>query len=139
MTDGSHKSPRAPFECQRCSDCCTGEGGIYFEDADIAKASSLLGMSADRFIATYLRREGARYAAVCGRDGRCSLLGPKGCLIHPVKPKICRRWPFFPALLQDPGAFEEAKLACPGLDPQATHEQFVAFAREHGPKEDLEP
>ena len=50
------------------------------------------------------------------------------CRVHPVKPFICRQWPFLPALLVDPDELEHAKTACPGLNPACTHEDFVEAA-----------
>jgi Fe-S-cluster containining protein len=136
MSDQPGKQP--PFRCRRCSDCCHGEGGIYLDAREVEPAARILGMEREPFIQRYLRREGERFAVRSGPDGHCLLLGPEGCLIHGAKPAICRRWPFFPALLNDPGAFEEAKLACPGIDPQATHQEFVAYARQMNQKGEAE-
>ncbi len=136
MNDQPGKRP--PFHCRRCSDCCQGEGGIYLEADEVEPAARILGMTRRDFIAQYLRREGQRFAVRSDQRGYCILLGPEGCRIHGAKPAICRRWPFFPVLLKDPGAFEEAKLACPGIDPQASHQEFVAYAhkiREKGEAE----
>lgn len=120
---------RPVFDCQRCNDCCTGEGGIFLTEEQMPRAAATLGLAPDEFARLYLRPADGRYAVLCGEDGRCRLLGPQGCRIHAAKPDICRRWPFFDALVKDPGAFEEAKLACPGLDPAGSHADFVALAR----------
>ncbi len=117
------------FDCKRCNDCCTGEGGIVFEQAELPAAARILGLVPEEFVRQYCRPVEAGYLVLCGQDGRCSLLGPEGCLVHAAKPAICRRWPYFDALINDAGAFEEAKLACPGLDPEADHADFVAQAR----------
>lgn len=61
--------------------------------------------------------------------GRCVMLEGTLCRVHPVKPLLCRLWPYIPALLNDPEEFELAKQACPGLDPEAEHRQFVEEAR----------
>lgn len=101
----------------------------------IGPAAALLGLDEEEFIARFCEpREGA-FSVLCDQDGQCRLLGPEGCRIHQAKPDICRRWPFFEALLNDPDAFEEAKLICPGLDPEASHEEFRAFARQEMDKE----
>ncbi len=136
MSDQPGKHP--PFQCRRCSDCCHGEGGIYLEAQEVEPAACILEMEPQAFIERYLRREGERFAVRCDEKGWCLLLGPQGCLIHGAKPAICRRWPFFPALLNDPGAFEEAKLACPGIDPQASHQEFVAYAHQISQKGEAE-
>lgn len=62
-------------------------------------------------------------------DGVCVFLIPGGlCRVHPVKPFICRQWPFLPAMLVDPDELENAKTACPGLNPACTHRDFKEAA-----------
>jgi len=137
MPEPSQKR-RAPFECQRCGQCCRGRGGIYLSAEEAAAAAEFLGVSGGEFHRRYLEPRGRGWEVLssAGPEGACALFGPQGCLIHPVKPRVCRRWPSFQALIKDPDAFEEAKEHCPGLDPGAGHDKFVAWAREHGPKED---
>ncbi len=67
---------------------------------------------------------------VAAQDGACVFLHNHRCLIHPVKPRICRQWPFLPALLAHPDEFEAAKGACPGLAPAASHQDFLKAASE---------
>ena len=59
------------------------------------------------------------------------------CRVHPVKPFICRQWPFLPALLVDPDELENAKTACPGFNPACTHQDFVEAALHQGAPERL--
>jgi len=86
-------------------------------------------------MARFCEPHGRDFSIICGEDGRCALLGPEGCRIHQAKPDICKRWPFFEALIKDAGAFEEAKLICPGLKPEASHEEFRAYALQELDKE----
>lgn len=116
---------RPAFVCQRCNQCCTGLGGITLAEAEVPAAARLVALTPDQFMARYCEAKDGRWSIRCGDDGRCLLLGPQGCRIHAAKPAICRAWPFFPALLKDAGAFNEAKLICPGLDPAATHQDFL--------------
>ncbi len=62
-------------------------------------------------------------------DGVCVFLKDNRCGIHPVKPFICRQWPYLPALLVNEDEFEAAKGACPGLRPDGKHEDFVEESR----------
>lgn len=101
----------------------------------IGPAAAELGMGGDDFLARFCEPKGEAYSVRCGQDGQCLLLGTEGCRIHEAKPEICRRWPFFDALLKDAGAFGEAKLICPGLNPDASHEEFKAFAQKELNKE----
>lgn len=113
------------FQCQRCNQCCHGEGGITLTPDEVPAAAALLGLEPQEFIQRFCRLKAGLYDIMVNAQGDCVLLGPQGCLIHAAKPQICALWPHFPALLRDPGAFEEAKLICPGLA-QASHADFVA-------------
>ena len=120
---------RPPFECQRCGQCCQGRGGIYYQDEEVEAAAQEMGLDREIFIQRYLIYREQRWEVAANPEGNCVLLGPEGCLVHRAKPTICRRWPFFDALINDSGAFEEAKLACPGIDPELSHQDFVRFAQ----------
>ena len=121
---------RLPFVCQMCSLCCTGEGGILMRPEEAEAAARELGMEVADFLDRHTRPRNGEVEVVTDGRGVCSLLGPQGCRIHAVKPRICRAWPFLPQILANPDAFEEAKLGCPGLDPEASHEDFLRQARQ---------
>ncbi len=127
------------FQCLRCSQCCHGEGGISLDPGEIPAAAKLLDLPPEQFVERYCQLRDGRYHIRTNDEGDCALLGPQGCLIHKAKPRICRRWPFFRALMSDRAAFEEAKLYCPGLNPEATLEEFVALARAQAEEEPEKP
>jgi hypothetical protein len=98
---------------------------------EVAEMAAFLKVSQDEFAARYLEvsPQGVRLTVA---DGVCVFLKDNGCGVHPVKPFICRQWPFFPAILVDPEELETAKTACPGIDPDCTHEDFVDAAMGRG-------
>ena len=67
-------------------------------------------------------------------DGVCVFMENNRCWVHPVKPFICRQWPFLPILLVEPNELEHAKGACPGINPHCTHMEFVEEALNQGKK-----
>jgi Fe-S-cluster containining protein len=121
-------SKRLPFECQRCNQCCQGNGGILLRPEQIEPAAKELNVPKDEFLERFCEPKDGMFSVRSGENDWCLLLGPEGCRIHQIKPDICRRWPFFEALMKDASAFGEAKLICPGLNPEASHEEFKAFA-----------
>jgi hypothetical protein len=131
-------SPEA-FVCQRCSQCCQGQGGIFLAPAEVGPAARLVGLDEEEFVRRHLEPVPGGWEVAAGADGACSLLGPRGCRIHQAKPAICRRWPFFSALLADPQAFQLAKEHCPGLRPEAGHADFLAQAARLGHHRKEEP
>jgi uncharacterized protein len=117
------------FSCQQCGECCRGEKGILVTTAEHAAMAAHLSLSLEDFAARYLL-ETAMGPQLASRNGACVLQGDGLCLVHPVKPRICREWPYLSALLQHADEFEAAKEACPGLAPDAGHEEFIQEARE---------
>ena len=122
-------SPRPVFQCQQCGDCCAGRGGIFVRPEEVTAMAALLEMDETEFRSRYLESTplGTRLAI---EDGVCVFLRDNRCGVHPVKPFICRQWPYLPALLVDAEEFEAAKGACPGLDPNGSHEDFVEESRQ---------
>ena len=116
--------PEKPFDCKLCKVCCTGEGGIYFEDSQIKAAADLVHLSVDQFIKRHLKRRGRVWEVCCDSKGVCTLLGDEGCTVHQAKPDICRLWPFLPGMLNDQEALDEAKEGCPGIREDATCEEM---------------
>jgi Fe-S-cluster containining protein len=102
------------FECQRCGQCCRGYGGTYVTPADVRAISAYVGCAAEEFVARYGRVSCGRPLLAQGPDGYC-IFWEGLCSIHPVKPLMCRRWPFIPAVLRDVGNWHAMATACPGM------------------------
>ncbi|MBW1991289.1 MAG: YkgJ family cysteine cluster protein [Deltaproteobacteria bacterium] len=115
------------FICRQCGECCRGEKGILVSSREAREIAAFLGISEAELRSRYLVESslGPQVATV---NGACVFLVNNRCRIHPVKPRICREWPFLPALLQHADEFEAAKAACPGLAAAGSHEDFVAQA-----------
>jgi len=120
---------RPVFSCQQCGECCQGERGILVTPSEQEAMAAHLGLSPDDFAARYLVATplGPQLAS---RDGACALQEDGLCQVHPVKPRICREWPFLQALLEHADEFEAAKGACPGLAADARHEEFIKVSQE---------
>lgn len=114
------------FECKRCGACCLGEGGIALESGEAERIARFLGVPLESFLSTDCYSTHGRVYIGTGRDGYCIFFDPeRQCVIHPVKPRPCTRWPFYPALLKDRDTWHLAKDACPGLNRDCTFEEFV--------------
>jgi Fe-S-cluster containining protein len=126
------------FQCQQCGDCCAGRGGIFVRPGEVAAMAAFLHLDEADFRARYLEPSslGTRLGIT---EGVCVFMEDHRCRVHPVKPLICRQWPYLPALLKDAEEFESAKGACPGIDPKSSHEDFVeeALRLQESPPGDL--
>jgi uncharacterized protein len=125
------------FQCRQCGDCCAGRGGIFAKPDEVEAMAALLTLPVPEFCRLYMEASalGPRLTVA---DGVCVFLMAGGlCRVHPVKPFICRQWPFLPALLVDPDELANAKTACPGLNPECSHEDFVEAAFNQGAPEKI--
>jgi Fe-S-cluster containining protein len=114
------------FQCRTCGDCCTGYGGTYVTEKDIENISAFINVDKNSFIETYCRMSGGKPLIASGPGGKCVFFDPdKQCTIHPVKPKMCRAWPFIENLLKEPGNWEVMAQACPGIRTGFTPEQIT--------------
>ncbi|MGD8368160.1 MAG: YkgJ family cysteine cluster protein [Desulfobacterales bacterium] len=107
-------NPDEIFTCRMCGDCCRGYGGTYVDAEDIAAIAGFLGCDPDGFAAKYCTRSGRRYLLCQKEDGYCVFWDEK-CTIHPVKPHMCRAWPFIEAVLVDPANWFAMAGSCPGM------------------------
>jgi Fe-S-cluster containining protein len=122
---------RPVFSCRQCGECCRGEKGILVTPAELTAMAAHLGLTPGDFAARYLV-ETALGPQLASPNGACILQADGLCLVHPVKPRICREWPYLPALLRHADEFDAAKEACPGLAADAGHEEFIQASQETG-------
>ena len=103
------------FECQLCGDCCKGYGGTYVSETDVAAISEFIGVDPAGFVERYCRMSGNRLLLAQGEDDYCGFCKEGVCGIHPVKPKMCRAWPFLKSILVDVGNWHAMARSCPGM------------------------
>jgi uncharacterized protein len=106
--------PREIFTCQKCGDCCKGFGGTYVGPEDISVISKFLGMDEERFVRECCQMSGSRQVIAVGENGYC-VFWDRLCTIHPVKPRMCRAWPFIASVLIDVGNWRIMAGSCPGM------------------------
>jgi len=119
------------FRCQQCGECCQGRGGILPTPGEIDLIAQYLKMPVAQLESNFLELTPLGLA-VKNKPGAGCIFNEQGrCAIHPVKPRICRDWPFLPAILLHENEFEAAKEACLGLNPASRHEDFVKWWQEN--------
>lgn len=121
--------PKEVFTCCLCGECCCGRGGILLSSREIDFLADYLKMDRDAFLREYVESSPSGLALKVNPAGVCILNQEGRCGVHPVKPRICRDWPFLPAILLEPDELEGAKSACPGIAPGCSHEEFLAWWR----------
>lgn len=102
------------FVCTMCGDCCKGYGGTYVNREDIAAIAAFLQMDFSAIIRRYCQMSGGKYLLGQGADGYC-VFWESACNIHPVKPRMCRQWPFIESVRVDPYNWLIMAGSCPGM------------------------
>ena len=126
------------FDCLRCGGCCRGEGGIVLTEADVDRLCGHLGMDRPAFAAAYVETVSGKNRLRTDAKGWC-IFFTEGCSVHPAKPTICRAWPFFRGNMVDANSWLMAQDACPGINNESGHPEFVAQGNVYLHDLDLEP
>jgi hypothetical protein len=106
--------PESLFQCQKCGDCCKGYGGTYVTEDDINSIAKFIGIPPHEFKSKYCSISNNKPLLTQKADGYC-VFWDNICTIHPVKPKMCRVWPFIPSILVDPNNWNLMASVCPGM------------------------
>lgn len=111
------------FQCTQCGDCCKGYGGTVISDKDARAIAEYLNMPLDRFIQTHCTYSGKQLMLAQKASGYCTFWDTL-CNIHPVKPKMCKAWPFIKSVLIDNDNWRIMAGSCPGMSANAPDEQI---------------
>jgi uncharacterized protein len=125
------------FNCQRCGQCCQGEGGIVMTARDRERLALHLALDIPAMLVRCAEFVGQKVRLRAGADGYCIFFRQgRGCAVHPGRPDICRAWPYFRGNLVDALSWEMIQSDCPGVNPAAGHARFVSegvdYLYEHG-------
>lgn len=118
------------FECQLCGDCCKGFGGTYVTEQDIKEICKYIDSDKEKFKSTYCDPSGSRFVLTRGKDGCCIFFEKeKQCTIHPVKPYMCRAWPFIKTILKNPENWNIMANSCPGMKKDIPHDALKKIVK----------
>ncbi|RPJ16632.1 MAG: YkgJ family cysteine cluster protein [Desulfobacteraceae bacterium] len=102
------------FKCTMCGECCKGYGGTYVTDKDIVAIAGYISADSKSFVSKYCDMSGGKPLLARGGNG-CCVFWDKVCTIHPVKPRMCRQWPFIKSVLADVDNWYVMAGMCPGI------------------------
>ncbi|OQX62275.1 MAG: zinc/iron-chelating domain-containing protein [Desulfococcus sp. 4484_241] len=125
-----YKDSEPIFTCKKCGDCCKGYGGTFLTQNDIEAISRYLNIDTETFITNYCVMSGSRYLIAQGKDGYCIFWNGL-CSIHPVKPRMCRAWPYIESVLVDVRNWEIMASMCPGMRTDVPPETIREIVKRH--------
>jgi Fe-S-cluster containining protein len=105
------------FRCQQCGNCCTGDPGRVWIDADeLQQIADLLGMSTGAVRLHHTRLYGRRLSLTEYANGDCTFFDPetRRCRVYSARPRQCQTWPFWKSNLKSQHAWEDMQRNCPG-------------------------
>lgn len=106
--------PSDIFVCKKCGKCCRGYGGTYLADQDIESIADFIHVEPSFFRDKYCSLSGGKPVLAQGSEGYC-VFWDRHCTIHPVKPRMCRNWPFIESVLIDTGNWRIMSEFCKGI------------------------
>ncbi len=132
--DYQYKTGDDIFRCQQCGACCKGYGGTYVTKQNIADITEYIKCDPDKFIDQYCDKSGSKYVLTRGSDSYCIFFNKtEQCIIHPLKPYMCRAWPFIQSVIDYPENWNIMANSCPGMKkniPRKDLVQIVKFEKE---------
>jgi Fe-S-cluster containining protein len=118
------------FMCIECGACCHGFGGTYVSNDDIKTISKFINCDPDTFLKKYCTRSGSKYVLIQGQDNNCIFFDKeKQCTIHPVKPYMCRAWPFIKTIISNPENWNAMADSCPGMKKDVDHKTLIQIVK----------
>ena len=119
------------FKCLECGACCKGFGGTYISEDDIKKISQHINIDPEIFLTRYCVVSGSKHLLAQGKDDSCIFYDKeKQCTIHPVKPYMCKAWPFIKTIMSNPENWNIMANSCPGMKKDVPHEILKKIVQE---------
>ncbi len=116
------------FECTQCGECCKGYGGTYVTHNDIERISRHIDGDPAKFVQQFCNLSGKR-PVLAQREDKYCIFWDQFCTIHPVKPLMCRKWPFLESILVDPANWLIMSKSCPGIHTEVDPNVLIRFVR----------
>lgn len=82
------------FVCQRCGNCCRGEGFVKVTAADARNIAAFLQISTEEFYELYTIKMDAMFWLKDKPNKDCIFLEGSLCRVNSVKPQQCRDFPW---------------------------------------------
>ncbi len=116
------------FECTKCGECCKGYGGAFATEKDIHAIGAYLKIDPGIIVSRFCQVSCGKMILGQGEDGYCVFWDGE-CKIHPVKPRMCRAWPFIKSVLVDVENWRIMADSCPGMRTDISDDIIKACVR----------
>ena len=129
------------FACTRCGNCCRGAGAVRVSDEEIERLARRLALEPHEFRSAYTRKlRGGERSLREKRNRDCVFYdAARGCTVYGDRPRQCRTWPFWRAVVHSEERWQEEARDCPGMDHGPVHgaREIAASLRNDGTSGEL--
>jgi Fe-S-cluster containining protein len=111
------------FACTRCGGCCRGAGAVRVSEEEIRALARHIGVGDAEFRASHTRPlRGGDVSLREKPDDSCIFYErERGCLVYEHRPRQCRTWPFWRAVVHSRERWDEESADCPGMNDGPLH------------------
>jgi len=111
------------FACTRCGNCCRGAGTVRVSDEEIELLAARLDLEPHEFRAAYTRKLRGGERSLREQRNRDCIFHDRGsgCTVYPDRPRQCRTWPFWRAVVHSEERWDEEARDCPGMNRGPVH------------------
>jgi len=117
------------FKCKKCGDCCKGYGGTFITEKEIETIAAYIHTDPDTFVENYCQISGGKRILAQAGNRYC-IFWDGLCTIHPVKPRMCKTWPFIESILVDTSNWYIMASLCPGIRTDLPNRKIKKFVAE---------
>ena len=117
------------FKCKKCGDCCKGYGGTFITEKEIETIAAYIHTDPDTFVENYCQISGGKRILAQAGNRYC-IFWDGLCTIHPVKPRMCKTWPFIESILVDTSNWYIMASLCPGIRTDVPNRKIKKFVTE---------
>jgi len=96
---------------------------------ELKDISDYLNMKQEEFIDKYCELSGRRYMLKTSDSTGYCIFWDGLCSIHPVKPRLCKTWPFLKCVIVDPTNFITIRSVCPGVSREVSVDEFITCVK----------
>ena len=113
-----HYPKDVSFECQRCGQCCGDisrkKRKILLLKSEVKRIADITGLREEGF-ATKLPANGPYRYVMKKKGGKCVFLERNSCKIYPLRPIVCRTYPFSVEKTRSKDYIFKVSDECPGV------------------------
>lgn len=111
------------FACAGCGRCCRGAGTVAVSDAEITALARRVDLREEEFRTLYTRTLRGGSLSLREKSNRDCVFWQAGvgCRVYEDRPRQCRTWPFWSAVVHSEERWQEEARTCPGMNHGPLH------------------